>query len=238
MSKTDIFGKKPYREMAVKSAKPDLNYCCVLAIRSRADRVSFLKKIYDETGYFFSIFPDKFQAEEMDIFSKFQSFVHTDEILNCKVMFLQNTDAETNKQILGYDGNALFQIKKQKQKPQNQISLLLEEQPDIMDFKQEEYGDEIQNWYDFKTNLAKNSVNIMGKIDYIFPLRIETYEIVQSLLQHLPKMQDFNYMLLEAKQIDDAISFFMYMDLMREQIEANTLQSIFKKNHVIFTSHF
>ena len=221
MSKTDIFGKKPYRETEVKSAKPDLAYRYVLAIRTNANMLSFSKMIYNATNYLFSISPDRFQAEDLDKFAAFQFSIHKDIISDHKVFYLQNTDSELNKQILGYKENALFQIKKQKQRPKNQISLLLEEKnDDLMKFMQEDYRDSIENWHDFKAEITKKSVDVMGKIDYLFPIQIETYEIVKPLLQHFPQMQEFNYMLLEPRQIEDAASFFMYMDLMTEQINS------------------
>ena len=221
MSKTDIFGKKPYREIQVKSAKPDLLHRYVLAVRTDADSLSFSKTIFTETNYLFYISQNRFHTEELNKFSEFQSFIHEDNISDNKIFYLQNVGFESGKHILGYEDNSLFQIKGKNKKRKNQLSLLLEEEDaDLMDFIQENDIDEIQNWHNLKADLSKKSVNIMGKIDYVFPIRIETYEIVKPLLQHFPKMQAFNYMLLEPKQIHDAASFFMYMDLITEQIHS------------------
>jgi hypothetical protein len=221
MSGTDIFGKKPYKEIQVKSVKPDLASRYVLAIRTNADILSFSKMIYTETNYLFYISPDRFQAEELDRLSEFQSFIYKDIVSDNKVFYLQNTGLGSDKQILGYGNNALFQIRRKKKKRKNQISLSFEEEAaDAIDFMQETHGDGIQNWHDFKADLAQKSVDVMGKIDYIFPLQMETYEIVKPLLQHFSKMQEINYMLLEPKQINDAVSFFMYMDLMMERINS------------------
>jgi hypothetical protein len=222
MSKTDIFGKKPYKNTQVKSAKVDfLTYCYVLAVRTDADMLRFSKLILTETNYLFSISQARFQAEELDKFSSFQAFVHKDIISDNKVFYLQNTGFESNRTILGYKSDALFQIKRQKQrqKRKNQLSLLFEEEAaDLMDFNQEADSNEIRDWYDFKDDLSKNSVDIMGKIDYLFPMQIERYEILKPLLQHLHKIKEINYMLLDPERIENAASFFKHIDLMTERV--------------------
>ena len=212
MSKTDIFGKKPYRNLLIKAVKPELEHCYVLAVRTDANMLRFSKMILAETNYLFSISQEKFQLDGL----KFQLFVHKDIISNHKVFYLQNTDLKSNKSILGYGTKALFQVKRQKQKRRNQTALFFEEEK--VDLP--EMNTERQNWHDLKDSLTQNSVDIMGKIDYFFPVRIETYEIVKPLLQHLPKMNEINYMLLDPQRIDNALSFFMHMDLMTEQINA------------------
>ena len=221
MSKTDIFGKKPYRNTQIKSSKPVLEHCYVLAIRTDADILRFSKMIFIETNYLFYISRDKFRMKGLDKQSKFQSFVHKDIISDNKVFYLQNTGYKSNKVILGYEDNALFQLRRQKQKQRNQLSLFFEgEDVNLTEFNQT-MDAEIQNWYDFKENLLKNSVDIMGKIDYLFPVRIETYEIVKPLLQYFPKMHEINYMLIEPERIENALSFFMYIDLMTERINSS-----------------
>jgi len=219
MAKTDIFGKKPYKNMRVKSAKPSLGFCFVIAVRTDADMLSFYKMIYTKTHYHFYISQNRFQIEESDKFAEFQSFIHKDIISDNKVFYLQNTSFESDKHILGYDKNALFQLKQEKRKRRNQLSVYFEEETDsLTELKQENYSNEIQNWYDFKDDLAKNSVDIMGKIDYLFPIRIETYEIIKPMLQHFPKMKEINYMLIEPEKIKDAISLFWSIDLMTQRI--------------------
>ena len=217
MSKTDIFGKKPYKNIWVKPAKPTLKYCCVLAIRTDADVLNFSKMIYTQTNYLFSISKDKFHIEELDELSEFQLLIHEDVISDNKVFCLQNTGFQSDKFILGYADNALFQLKRQekKKKKKNQLSLIFEEESK---FGQENNRNEIQNWYDFKKQLVKNSVDILEKINYLFPLRIETYEIVKPLLQYLPKMNEINYMLIEPGRINNAMSFFTYIDWVMERI--------------------
>jgi len=218
MSKTDIFGKKPYREIRLKLAKVDLTYRYVLAIRTDADILVFPKMIYNETNYLFYISPKESQEENKDKLSDFQLFIHNDTVLAYTVFYLRNTNFDLNKRILGYDDSALFQIKRPPQKQKNQTTLILEKKADFMDFTSEDCGDEVQNWYDFKADLAQKSVDVMGKIDYIFPIQIETYEMLKPLLQQFSKMQELNYMLLEPKQINDAQSFFMHVDLITERI--------------------
>jgi len=163
VSKTDIFGKKPYKNTQIRSAKPILEHCYVLAIRTDADILSFSKLILIETNYLFYISQDKFRLKELDKLSKFQLFVHKDIISDNKVFYLQNADIKSNKTILGYGSNALFQLKRLKQKRRNQTALFFEDE-DVGLMKSRQKADsEIQDWYDFKGNLTKNSVDIMGK---------------------------------------------------------------------------
>ncbi|MCL2130981.1 MAG: hypothetical protein FWH36_00780 [Lentimicrobiaceae bacterium] len=218
MQKTDIFGKKPYRNVEVKQLKPFLEYCYVLAVRTDADMLSFSKIIYAATNYLFYISPLRFQFGKSDKSPKFQSFIYKDIVTNYKLFYLQNTDFQSNTTILGYGEDALFQLKQQVKKSKNQATLSLEDENDTTQSAQDENSEEVKDWKTLKANLTKNSVNIMGKIDYLFPIQIETYEILMPLLQHFPKMQRINYMLIEPKQINDAISFFTHIDLMEEQI--------------------
>jgi hypothetical protein len=216
MAKTDIFGIKPYKNTWAKPPKPIWGYRYVLAIRTDADMLSFSKMIYTETNYLFYISQNRFQVEELDKTAAFQAFIHKDIISENKVFYLQNTGFESDRTILGYGGNALFPIKPQKRKQKNQITLSFEEEDaDLAELD----GDEIRNWYDFKDDLAKKSVNILNKINYLFPVQIETYEIVKPLLQHLYKMHEINYMLLEPEQIENAASFFRHIHLMAEQVK-------------------
>lgn len=221
METTDIFGKKPYKNTHVKSAKPSLDYCYVLAMRSSADRLSFSKMIYTQTQYLFYISQERFQVKELDKQIEFQPFIHKDIISDNKVFYLQNESVDAKKLLLGINGDALFQLKQKKQKRKNQSSFFFEEE--TMDFdtlNQETDNSEIRQWLDLKKSLALNAVNIAGKIDYLFPLRIETYEIIKPLLEYLPKMSEISYMLIEPKEIENAISFFMYIDLMMERIHS------------------
>ena len=142
--------------------------------------------------------------------------IHKDILSDNRVFYLQNTGFESDRTILGYGDNALIPIKRQKRKPKNQISLYFEEKETD---STEEENSEIQDWHDFKDNLYRNSVDILGKIDYLFPIQIETYEIVKPFLQHLPKMHEVNYMLLEPEQIKNAATFFKHINLMTEQIK-------------------
>ena len=229
MSKTDIFGKKPYRNIQIKAAKAMLDYCYVLAIRTDAD-ILLSKAILMETNYLFYISKDKFQLNELDKSSAFQSFVHKDIISDNKVFYLQNTGFESNRRILGYGNTALFQLKRQKQKRRNQTALFFEEEEVDFMKQNQELDAEIQNWHDLKENLRKNSVDIMEKIDYLFPVRIETYEIVKPLLQYLPKMNEINYMLLEPERIENAKTFFTHIDLMTERINSSDKKPSIIKN--------
>jgi len=216
MAKTDIFGKKPYKNTPIRSAKPIWDYCCVLALRTDADMLRFSKMIYTETNYLFYISQNRFRVEELDKSATFQAFIHKDILSDNKVFYLQNTGFESDRTLLGYGDNALFPIKRQKRKQKNQISLYFEEEE--ADSTEEESG-EIQDWHDFKADLYRNSVDIMSKIDYLFPIQIETYEIVKPFLQHLPKMHEVNYMLLEPERFENADTFFKYIDLMMEEIK-------------------
>ena len=227
MSKTDIFGKKPRREIQLKSAGVDLTHHAVLAIRINADILSFLKMIYDETNYLFYICSDRNQSINDNLFSEFQSFIYNDKLLDQNIFFLQNTSFDSNKRILGYDDTALFQIKRPQQKRKNQISFLFrEKEADFVNFTPKNYDSEEQDWCNFKADLAQKSVGIMGKIDYVFPIQKESYEIVKSLLQGLSKIQKLNYMLLEPAQISDAMSFFTYVDLMTGRINPTRLDML------------
>lgn len=220
MQKTDIFGKKPYKNTPVKSVKPMLKYCYLLAIRTDADISNFFKLIYTQTNYLFYLSQERFQMEELDKSAAFQSFIHKDVISDYKVFYLQNTGFESDKCILGYGNNALFQLKKLKKrqrKQKSQISLYFERDADT---DMEIESNEIKSWYNLKSDLTKHSMNIMDKINYLFPIRIETYEIIKPLLLHLPKIQSINYMLIEPEQINNAVPLFMHFDLITERINS------------------
>jgi len=219
MAKTDIFGIKPYRNTQVKSAKLNLGHCFVVAVRTDAEVLAFSTMLYTEANYLFSISEKRFQVKELNELLEFQSGIYKDIVSDNKLFYIQNTDFKLNKNVLGYNSQSLFQIKKLRRRRKNQLSLFFEkeEKVDLNELKRQSVS-EIQNWSDFKADLAGNAVDVMDKIDYLFPIQIETYEIIKPLLLLFPKMTDINYMLIEPERISDAISFFMYIDQMNESI--------------------
>ena len=211
LAKTDIFGIKPYKNVRVKSLKPNWGHCFIVAVRTDADILTFSKMLYTEANYLFYIAKERFQIKTAD----FQAFIYNDILSENKVFYLQNTGFESDKTILGYQTNALFPLKRQKRKRKNQLSFLFEkENADLS----EPNCNEMQNWHDFKADLAENSVDTMGKIDYLFPIQIATYEIIKPLLLHFPKMREMNYMLIEPERLSDAATFFMHVEQMSKGI--------------------
>ena len=222
---TDIFGKKLNKNTKMKSAKQNLSYRYLLGVRTPADVLTFSKMIYTETNYLFYISPDRFRMEDLDKSAEFQVFIHKDVISENKVFYLQNIAFEKDKTVLGCGENALFQLKQQKQpkrkkqKKINQISMSFNLEDEDFTASNQEYGnEEIRIWHECKSGLAENSAELMGKIDYLFPIQIETYEILKPLLQHFHKIQEIKYILIEPKQIKDAELFFMYINFLSEQI--------------------
>ena len=210
---TDIFGKKLNKNTKMKSAKQNLSYRYLLGVRTPADVLTFSKMIYTETNYLFYISPNRFRVEDLDKYAEFQVFIHKDIISENRVFYLQNVAFERDVNILGCGENALFRLN-------NQLSMSFEDNENevITELDHECGNDEIRIWQECKSGLAKNSVELMGKIDYLFPIQIETYEILKPLLQHFHKMQEINYMLIEPEQINDAELFFMYINFLSEQI--------------------
>jgi hypothetical protein len=195
----------------------------VLAVRTEGDLLRFSKMIYTETNYLFYITPTRFRVEELDEQAAFQACIHKDILSDNKVFYLQNTDFNSDKTILGDGNRSLFQLMPHKMKIKKQSSFFIEQEEctiDCTEIKQDEDSEEIRNWKILKSDLIRNSVDITGKIDYLFPVRIETYEIIRHLLLHFPKMHKINYMLIKPEQIENASAFFRYMDLMTEEISA------------------
>jgi hypothetical protein len=206
MEKRDITGKKYYKELSIRPVKQNMEFYCFIAIRTKLEPLEFFADIYQRTNYLFQLSASMLEIVKTDYFS-FRSFEYQDTLSDHVPHCLVNKSTHHEQYLLGYEENkSCFVIQqKQRKRKNNQLSLPFEDDEESVDNDIDK-----NDWDVFKSNMEKHSINLAGKIDYLFPVEIHTYEILQPLFLYLYKIDSLSYTLINAKDIIDIDVFFSY----------------------------
>jgi len=217
MEKRDISGKKFYKELVIKPFQRDLSHYCFVAVRTTSDPLNFFASIFQHSNYLFQLSKHTFDVVMDSICFTFQSFEIQDIISESTALCLVNKSVKKEQYLFGKNKNACYILPHKR--GENQISLSFENEEDIT-----EHGSEEGNWNAFKNSMENTSVYLMGKIDYIFPVEIETYEILKPLFLKFSNLAFLNHQIINAKSINE-------IELFLSQIH----EFVYKKERKIIT---
>jgi hypothetical protein len=204
MERRDITGKKYYKELSIKPVKQNMDHYCFIAIRTKLEPLEFFAGIFQRTNYLFQLSTSMLEMVVKTNYVSFRAFEFQDTLSDYVVHCLMNRSIHNEYYLLGNDEkNTCFVIPGKRRKHNNQLSLPFDDDDEETDTNKEK-----DDWDIFKTNMGKHSTNLAGKIDYLFPVEIRTYEILQPLFLYLPKMTFLSYMLINAKDIMGIDTFF------------------------------
>ena len=218
MEKRDIFGKKQYKELLIQPAKINLSHYCFIAIRTELEQsLNFFTSIYQNTNYLFQLSKSVFDIDVDDNCFSFRSFEFKDTVSEHSAFCLVNKSVRKKQYLFGKDDKRSCYILP-KQKTKNQISFSFQQENEPTEKSIDE-----NDWDLFKRNIQDTSVNLMDKIDYIFPVEIRTYEILKPLFLNLPNIPFLNHQFIDPKNIRDMDTFFhqwcSYLDKLKDIIE-------------------
>ncbi len=175
MPQRDITGKELYKEITFRSIKRDVGHYCFIALRTKLSFLDFFVDIFKRTDYLF-----KLSAHSLEIVLDSRSFIfkvfqYQDPLSGQLVVCFINKDISKAHYLLGEKTeNACFTLLKSKNR--NQLSFSFDDE-----IQEEQNYDEQKNWTLFKEIMQKKSVDLMGEIDFLFPVKIQTYEILKPL---------------------------------------------------------
>jgi hypothetical protein len=203
MEKRDITGKKYYKELSIKPAKQNMAHHCFIAVRTELEPLEFFADIFQQTNYLFQLSRSALEVVSKTDYFSFRSFEFQDTLSDNLSFCIVNKSIHNEQYLFGRDEkNACFVLPQKywKQK-KNQLVLPFD---DIGEDLEEEKND----WDLFKNDMERSSINLMGNIDYLFPVEIHTYEILKPLFLYFPKMKSLHYTLINSKDVIDIDSFF------------------------------
>jgi len=216
MEKRDISGKKQYKELLIKPFRRDLSRCCFIAVRTTLDPLDFFAGIFRYSNYLFQLSKQTFDIVQNSICFSFQSFEIQDISPENTAFCLVNKSINKEQYLLGKNKNACYLLPKKRS--DNQISLSFENEID-----KTEQGGEENDWNAFKNSMENTSVDLMGKIDYIFPVEIQTYEILEPLFLKFPDIEFLNHQNISPKSISEIDLFLSLFHEHIDKIRRNSL---------------
>jgi len=201
MEKRDISGRKYYKKLNIKPIRRNLSHYCLIAVRTTLDPLDFFAGIYQHSDYLFQLSEQTLDMEENTVCFSFQSFEYQDDLSEHSAFCIVNKSTDNEHYLLGKNKNACYILPQKRDK--NQISFPFENEAESA-----EKGMEEDDWNAFKTNMQNSSVNLMGKIDYLFPVDIQTYEILKPLFLTFSDIHFLNHQYINDKQVKNIDSFF------------------------------
>lgn len=213
MPQRDITGKEFYKEIAFRSIKRNADHYCFIALRTKLNLLDFFVDIFKRSDYLFEL-----STHSLEIVLDSQSFIFkvfqfqdplSEQIAICFI----NKDISKAQYLLGENtGNACFTLLKSKNR--NQLSFSFDD-----DEPQEEQDyDEQKNWTSFKEIMQKKSVDLMGEIDFLFPVKIQTYEVLKSLFEEFTDTNNIRYRLILPHEIDGVDALITQWDYFQETL--------------------
>jgi hypothetical protein len=184
----------------LKPFRWNLPHHCFIAVRTNSEPLDFFANIYRYSDYLFQLSEQTLNVGEEPLCFSFQSFEHKDILSEHTAFCIVNKSMEKPQYLLGIDKNACYFLPQKRTK--NQISFSFEH-----NVEETEKGREEDDWEFFKKNMQDTSVNLMGKIDYLFPVEIQTYEILKSLFLKFSDLNFLNHQFINSKHIKDIGSF-------------------------------
>lgn len=216
MSKRDITGKEPYKEIVFRSIKRNSNNYCFIALRKKMSLLDFFVDIFKQSNYLFEL-----SEHSLEIVLDSQNFVF-------KVFQYEDSDAKQfalcfiNKEIskmqylLGENiENVCFKLSKSKNR--NQLSFSFDDEEQEEQNMEEQY-EEQKDWASFKEAMRKKSVDLMGDIDFLFPINMQTYEILKPLFLEFANMENIHYRLIFPHEIDGVDALITQLDYFQERL--------------------
>jgi len=209
MEKRDLFGKKQYKELSIKPIKRNMSHYCFIAIRTAFYPLDFFAGIYQHSNYLFQLSKHHLEIVQDSICTSFQTFEYQDDFSKYSVFCLVNKSINKEQYLVGKNKNSCYILSQTRGK--NQLSFSFDEQEETSPKDREEI-----DWELFKTNMQHTSVNLMNKIDYLFPVDVQTYEILKPLFFKFQNMDFLHYQFIDSKQIKDISSllsvFYAYTE--------------------------
>jgi len=210
MEKRNIFGKKQYKELFINPIRRNLSHYCFIAVRTTFEPLDFFARIYQHSNFLFQLFEENLEILQNSVYYSFQLFDYQDDLSEHKAFCIVNKSTNEKQCLVGKNKNSCYILSQKRDKNQTFFSFENEEEKIK---KSKEYID----WELFKNNMQNLSVNLMNKIDYIFPIDIQTYEILKPLFFMFPSMNFLNYQFIDSKQIKDIDSFLSIFYAHNEQ---------------------
>lgn len=209
MEKRDISGKKQYKELLVKPFKRDLSHYCFVAVRTTLDPLDFFAGIFRDSNYLFQLSKQTFDIVQNSICFSFQSFEIQDVLPEYKAFCIINKSINKEQYLFGKNKNVCYLLSQKWS--DNQISLSFENEVETT-----EQSDNENDWNTFKNSMVNTSVDLMGKIDYIFPVEIQTYEILKPLFLKFSNIEFLNHQIINPKSINE---IDLFLSLFFEHID-------------------
>jgi hypothetical protein len=220
MERRDIIGTKQYKELIVKPVRQNPAHHGFIAVRSTLSPLDFFSEIYQTTDYLFFLCRQPFEAFRDETSCGFSVFVHHDLFSEHSAVCMLNKDLSKNHALLGgHETDACFVI--QKHKIQNQLFLPFgqdgEHEEDILPTETDRK--EENQWNHFLHTLTETSIDLKGKIDFVFPVSIRTYEILKPLFLKFKTLPSLHYMFIQAKTVAAFDAFVAAYDIFYDKLE-------------------
>jgi len=207
MPRRDFTGKEFYKNIALHSKLND-NHYCFIGIRTMLDSLDFFVKIFKDTNYLFELSGEPLEIPHHSEKFFFQSFLFHDTLSEHFIPCLVNKDTSDNQYLLGENKkNTCYVLNKSKKK--NQLLLSFEDEDEGHEGQEEEQEnneeitDELKVWMSFKETMSETSTNLMGRIDFLFPVKVQTYEILKPLFLKFSSLHYINYRLVFPREIKE-----------------------------------
>ena len=219
MPRRDIIGKEFYKNIALRP-KLNENHYCFIGIRTQLNTLDFFVNIFRDTNFLFELSNEPLEIPNHSEKILFQPFLFHDTLSEHFIACLVNKDISDSQYLLGEKGsNICYNLNKSKKKNQLFLSFEDEQESQELEENSEEITDELKNWMSFKETMSETSTNLMGQIDFLFLVKVQTYEILKPLFLKFSSIRYINYRLIfprEIKEYDVLIA--TYEDFYLEQL--------------------
>ena len=200
MPQRDITGKEFYKNINFRSKKRDSDNYCFIGVRTDLDTVGFFLDVFNNTGYLFELSESSLDIVIDSENFVFKSFVFKDSLSKYFMLCFVNQDFAKNQYLLGEDElNACFLLEKSKKR--NQLSFSFENEQEIGDDNCS-VMDEEMNWKHFKETMLNTTIDLKREINFLFPVKIQTYEVLKPLFLKFTNMQHLTHRLIFPHEIE------------------------------------
>ncbi len=206
MAKTNPFGIFDPQTYKVKKTKINDSYYAFILLRSEFDDLSLLTKLFHKTQYLLKKSPLNLTVHyEYNNYS-FAVYRENETLLDHYLLMFKNKASENaDIQWIGFDKKALFKIKRKKnQRKMPQLTLLLDDDSDSQDQDNDcRLIQETEKWEENKQLLNRQTIAFEGRIDFVIPINIFTYEHFMPFFQHMKLFSEINYQLIDASEFEN-----------------------------------
>jgi hypothetical protein len=223
MAKSNPFGIFNPQVFKVKKNKLNLHYYAFLFIRSDFDDLSMLTKLYHHTQFLLKKSPLDLVVDIETTGFSFTVYRENDILPGHPMLMIKNKSLENSIiQWIGFDKGSLYTIHRAKSKCKiPQLNIPLEDTTDLfMDENESDENLEIANWEANKRILREQSVAFEGRIDYVIPLDISTYEYFMPFFLALAQFVEINYQLVEASEFENFEAIHYILESYADSLQA------------------